>query len=732
VSAGAAQDTVYLQALALSTMVRLDDRTDAAYGWPVVSYCREGVHALQCHHDDLWIRNASPLVLRDVRICVARAARAYFEIAGAGNDGCLHADIGAHADRQIDVREAPTPQADYPPFAKLELDLSQAAWHGGVVLHRLRLPVLRPQTFFALSRPAGEDEQHAMGVQTRRVDLLSELVVFTYHGSGQSVARLSSIGLDDPHKAMRIIARASRPAPFARYRVPECTARAQPSPGQVHALDSGMSCAVLVSATDIHAAPYVMGPPRSLRDSHAVTRHEKPPLADYADRVLRPDEAQAFRALLHAHFRLFRSQGRTSQLGPRVPLAVREVIVAGGDFDAAGQLGQFEHPVPHLVFLYGPAISAPTNLMLAPHNRVQAISASPDGRRLFIGGMLRPLVPMSVDPAVSMLAVDEGSQWSFWNRNNGPDGPVLALAASRHRLYVGGSFQRVAGSQASGIVAMRVPAIGISVIHAHGWELMDHGLYLRQMGDPPLNGIARSILPLPDGRVVLGGSFGLRTGDLDLSEHTQIPIAFDSNVVIWNPQNRRWHSIGVLMGQGGTPYASMVSALCVYAHRVYAGGLFSWGSDERDGVRGLVRLRGWARYEPGAAPRWVGLAQAFESRVRSCVETPQGLYVGGDFDDALNHSRRVLLRWDGHQLAGAGQPLAIAPTEDAYVDALAAIGSRVFIGGDFRQLSDGTSVANLARFDGQTGQASRIGHFGVNGTVRALARIWELRAGFGD
>ena len=70
--------------------------------------------------------------------------------------------------------------------------------------------------------------------------------------------------------------------------------------------------------------------------------------------------------------------------------------------------------------------------------------------------------------------------------------------------------------------------------------------------------------------------------------------------------------------------------------------------------------------------------------------------------ETWNHSRRVLLRWDGHQLAGAGQPLAIAPTEDAYVDALAAIGSRVFIGGDFRQLSDGTSVANLARFDGQT------------------------------
>ena len=56
-SDGRALDSDYLQALATSTMVRIDDRPDRAMGWPLLSYCRAGVRALQCHHNDLWLRN---------------------------------------------------------------------------------------------------------------------------------------------------------------------------------------------------------------------------------------------------------------------------------------------------------------------------------------------------------------------------------------------------------------------------------------------------------------------------------------------------------------------------------------------------------------------------------------------------------------------------------------------------------------------------------------------------
>ena len=733
-TAATARDTRYLQALALSTMVRIDDRPDASAGWPVVSYCRAGVHALQCHHGDVWIRNRSSVDLRDVSICVAPEAKGYFEIAGAGSDGCLHAELAAHADRQIDVEQTPTRHADYPGFANLELDLSQDAWHAGLVLHRLWLPVMRPQTFFPLRKPGAknaQDEQHAIGVQARRVNLLQQLVVYTYHGSGESVAQVRSVELDDAHKGFRLVPRASQPAPFEKYRVPECTARAQPGPGQVHRLDSGMSCALLVSATDIHQAPYVAAGTVVQRDEHAVTRHEKPPLAAYA-KQLEPDQARAFRASLDAYFRLFHSQAPGAVTASRMPLVMRLLMVAGGDFNAFGTLGRFEYPAPHLVYLGGDSMTLPANLLLAPHNRVDAISPSPSGRRLFIGGLLHPLVPMSVEPAVSMLGVDEGDDWYFWNRHNGPDGPVHALVAAGGRLYVGGAFQRVANSSAPGIVAMRVSPGASFALRSHTWEHLSHGLSLRWAGEPPRSGVVRAILPMPDGRMVLGGSFGTHPDGQQLSEGLVLPETLGANVILWNPQTREWNPAGVLLGGGNGPYQSWVSALCAYQSRVYAGGRFDWVSEARQRGPQLRRVSGWARLRLSRVPHWNAVTRAVDSLVRSCVTTPEGLVVGGRFDDPLNHTRRVLLRWDGYALAGLDEPMAIAPGDDAYVDALGRIGSRIFIGGRFSELSDGTAAANLARYDSDTGRVSRIARMGVNGPVRAFAPIWELRAGVGD
>ena len=730
-SAAGARDGRYLQALALSTMVRIDDRPDASAGWPVASYCRAGVHALQCHHDDVWIRNRSSVDLRDVSICVAPAARAYFEIAGAGSDGCLHAELGARADRQIDVVEAPTPRAHYPGFHDLELDLSQDAWHAGVVLHRLWLPVMRPQTFFPLRKPDendAQDERHAIGVQARRVDLLAELVVYTYHGSGTSVAELQSVGLDDPRKGFRIIARAEDPKPFRKYRVPECTARAQPLAGQLRQLGSGMSCAVLVSASDIHRAPYVGGSPIAHRDTHGIGQGEVHPLAEYAQ-LLGPIHGEAIRAMLRTRFRLPARYARSDLEQPRVPLVTRPVILAGGDFTAAGDIGLFQQPVPHLVMITTHGYRPPQGLMLMQQNRINAISASPDGRRMFIGGLFTPMIPLSVHPAFSALAEDDGTSWSFWNLRNGPDAQVLALKSADGLLYIGGAFQRVANLDAPGIVAMRVPSLGHSVMRWHSWRLLRYGMRVHQPQGPAQAGVVRALLARPGHVIVAGGSFGLYPGGGDPRDLHIASEPAAANIALWHESSSHWSSAGVLLGDAGVgPFGSWVNALAVYRGNLFAGGRFEWGAQGRNWVPRLLRLEGWAELEPGSPSVWVPVAPDVQANVTSMLGTGAGLYAGGRFRDRQTGARRLLLRWNGQHMLGLAQPLAIPADPGFEVIALANLGTMVFIGGRFSRLSDHEVVANLARFNELDDQATGIGRFGVNATVHVLQRILRMHA----
>ena len=732
-SAAGALDTRYLQALALSTMVRIDDRPDASAGWPVASYCRAGVHALQCHHDDVWIRNRSSVDLRDVSICVAPAARAYFQIAGAGSDGCLHAELAAHADRQIDVVEAPTPRARYPGFHELELDLSQDAWHPGVVLHRLWLPVMRPQTFFALHKPTPQDEQHAIGVQARRVNLLQQLVVYTYHGSGESVARLRSVELDDAHKGFRLVPRASQPGPFEKYRVPECTSRAQPGPGQVHRLDSGMSCALLVSATDIHEAPY----------AGAAMRREKSPLLEPGSPFAEEPQDQESRGpdQREPSGRLdtdFQAQGRaTTQAGiaQRVVLTASRWLLAGGDFTRAGRLGDMDYPVPHLLVVRGQEFLQPRGLMLGPNARVDAIDVSYGGRRLFIGGRFQPLEAWTGQDLSSGLAATHGESWSFWNRNNGPNGEVDALAATPQGMYVGGNFTQVAGVPSPGIASLREPAPDRLLLEPGLWQGLGGGLHVYTTAlSRQYPGLVRSILPIRGGKVLVGGVFGFNSDARDPRRLARIPDHSFGNLAVWNELSRSWAGRGLLIGgEGMGRYDAGVDALAVYGERMYAGGNFDWVGRGADLVHHLDAVHGWAAYYPDESPAWRPVGDNVYSDVRSLAATPQGLYAGGMFDDPYLRERSPLVLWDGQSLRGLHHPLIVSPHNpphhaQATVDALRWKEDSLAVGGSFTALADGAAASNLAVYDAADGSVGTFGGKGVNRKVRTLAWIWAVTA----
>ncbi len=195
----------YLQAQALATMVELDVSPHVEAGWPVVSYCRAGVHALQCHHNDLWLRNRWSQALSHADVCVAPEQAGYFRLAGADAQGCVAVHFPRRGDVHVVVQETMPAQPDFPTFKDLDLQLMSPLWWGGQVLGNLWVPVVGPQTFFPVRYPSFRDEEHEFGVQQRPVDLLTRLVVFTYHGSGESAARVSTLKLNDPEQGFVLL-----------------------------------------------------------------------------------------------------------------------------------------------------------------------------------------------------------------------------------------------------------------------------------------------------------------------------------------------------------------------------------------------------------------------------------------------------------------------------------------------------------------------------------------------
>lgn len=739
------EDSPYLQALALSTMVRIDDRPDRALGWPLVSYCRAGVRALQCHHNDVWLRNASPLDIRGLRVCLPRAARAYYTLAGAGADACLHADLGASADLHLDLREAQPAQPGYPPFGRLRLRLSLPAWHKGRSLATLRLPVARPQTFYPLPRARESDRRHALVVQTRRVDLLTQLVVFTYHGSAGSSAVVRALDLKDPTRSLRLIDRVREPWAFRHDHVAQCSTQAAPGPGREHVLHSGVSCAVLLSTSRLLHASWLASH-RDPASSPAGQRQGPGAGASGAQAGALPGAMPQTRyrmGNLSAEFNL-RSGGQpyaTVWRGLRIH--VDHLVAVGGDFTRFGLLGVFGLPAPHLLVIGRAAMGAPAGgLLLLPGDQVDAISMSPNQRDLYIGGVFHPL---ALDPAGrrrSSLAVYHQGHWVFWTRSQGPSGRVRALACTSTRMLVGGDFTAVAGEPSYGF-AQFVPAGADQRAIADAlWQPSGEQLQQLRQGHPGQTAPGRvySLLAQSNGNFELGGSFGLNVLGRRPTELARAPSTRFANVLLWNHATRQWRGLGMLLGGPRDAFdQNHVDALAEFRNRLYAGGDFVYAGvvSPTVGLRDFIPVDGWGSYGSAGGGSWRRVIPSLEvrSEVHAFARTAGGLFAGGQMVN-LEGERRVLLRLDtAGNLSGQGAPLAVDPLlqpggTPADIRALAVIGNTLFLGGDFNRLSNGAQASDLAVFGGTHAQVFSSGGraLGVNATVRALRAIWVLSA----
>lgn len=291
-----------------------------------------------------------------------------------------------------------------------------------------------------------------------------------------------------------------------------------------------------------------------------------------------------------------------------------------------------------------------------PSNQVFALGLS-EGLVL-IGGWMKSLAMI---PRHNLAAFDlTTGRVKDWNPNM--DGvEVTSLAAHGGRLYVGGAFWN-AGGQPRSMLAALDTLTGA----ATDWN-------------PGADDLVNTLLVRGD-TVYVGGNFNHAGGQprnylaaLDAKTGAALP---------WNPSANDY-----------------VEGLTSIGNTIYAGGWFTrMGSDYHYSAAAVDATT-------GAVLPWRADAKWVVSDLTSIGNT---VYLGGPFERVNDQPRNGLAAVDG--ATGAllpWDPNPSGPREDGYytsINALAAHGNTVFVGGDFTRIG-GQAHASLAALDGTTGAA---------------------------
>jgi trimeric autotransporter adhesin len=176
-----------------------------------------------------------------------------------------------------------------------------------------------------------------------------------------------------------------------------------------------------------------------------------------------------------------------------------------------------------------------------------------------------------------------------------------------------------------------------------------------------------------------------------------------NGVARWN--GSRWTPLG------GPDALIDFRALAPAAAGVIAGGLFT----SIDGTA----MNGIARWEDGA---WHALGDGvsggnpfYGAGVHALYREGNDVYVGGSFTSAGGLAATQVARWDGSGWHALGSGLA----QTGVVNAIIRYDGKLFVGGQFQQLGDGTPTQSVAYWDGTSWRPAGAGI--GSGYVRAFA-----------
>lgn len=310
-------------------------------------------------------------------------------------------------------------------------------------------------------------------------------------------------------------------------------------------------------------------------------------------------------------------------------------------------------------------------------------------------------------------------------------GSIYALAVGPDgSLYAGGDFTSAGNQQ---------PLLVNSIARWDGrrWQALGSGVE-KSYG----KGEVRALAVDPVGTLYAGGQFVKAGGEMA------------SSIARWD--GKRWWSVG--RGVGIDSAYSYVSSLAVVDDALYAGGgmasiggkkvagLAVWqrqrwtgvGDGLRDSYDGALALYpdgAGGLYAGGAftgadelfsrnlahwnGDEWEALGQGFgygstNGRVEALTVDANGLvYAGGSFDSAAGKPVQNIAVWDGRQWDSLGTGV------NGSVFALAAYGSKIYVGGSFTE-AGGAGASYIAQYDSVTRRWNPLDS-GLNGYVRALA-----------
>ncbi|HEY5913512.1 MAG TPA: hypothetical protein VJA21_23235 [Verrucomicrobiae bacterium] len=284
------------------------------------------------------------------------------------------------------------------------------------------------------------------------------------------------------------------------------------------------------------------------------------------------------------------------------------------------------------------------------------------------------------------LAKWDGVSWTTWPTTDGVfqyplnDDPSRMLVKDGS-LYIAGGF-----NQAGDVIANHVARYD--------------GSNFYPLGEKPANGFATppinvACIGQADDGIYVGGLF------------TAAGKTLANRIARWDGTS--WNTVGGGT-MGGTSSANRVLAIAGRGTDVFVGGTFT--------NVGGIDVRNIARWD-GA--NWWNMGFGFDASVSVLAATPTAVYAGGSFTNVTDPPYLITVNhiamWDGLNWYNLGSGVNASGT----VNAIAASGNNVYIGGTFTS-AGGVTANRIAVWNGFNWTSLGSGSAnGLNGTVYAIA-----------
>lgn len=240
------------------------------------------------------------------------------------------------------------------------------------------------------------------------------------------------------------------------------------------------------------------------------------------------------------------------------------------------------------------------------------------------------------------------------------------------QVYLGGSFARVDGVDAS----------GIAMWDGKRWSSLAGGVATDSSVDDPAVYAIAGIGDL----VYVGGTFEIAVNPSGVAD------AQANNIAVWNRRTHRWSSLGV-----GT--TGEVDALLMNGSSLYVGGAFL--------KAGNLTVNRIARWD---GSKWSALRGGASDVVVSFAFSQGTLYAAGWFG-SMDHvaNTNSLAAWNGTTWRSARSDLLFSDPSEDYINGVGVLANgHLFVGGVFNDYGH-PLVTNLAYWDGARWRGTGLG-----------------------